>query len=225
MSMSNPDKALRVHVLDELDWAPDVDADHIGVAVSDGVVTLSGPVTSVPQKRAAERAAFRVAGVRAVANGLEIDLPEEHERSDTDIAKAAVRAIEWHAEIPAEDIHIRVDDGWVTLEGTVPEHYQRDRAEEIVRPLMGVRGVTNHLELEFQPAPDDLHERIRAALERQADRDADRIRISVNDGSVTLDGTVEWWAEREDAEAAVWAAPGVRQVKNNLKVKGEAYSS
>lgn len=224
MSMKKPDKDLRVHVLDELDWAPNVNADDVGVAVSDGVVTLTGHVPSYAQKRGAERAAFRVAGVRGVANDLEVQLPEEHERSDTDITKAALHAIEWHTQLPAEKIKVKVDDGWLTLEGTVDWNYQRTRAEETVRHLMGVQGVSNQLTVKSRPMPGDVRQRIRKALERQAGEEVDRLSITVEDGTVTLRGTVESWADFEDIEQAVWAAPGVTRVKNNLQVKRTAYA-
>jgi len=223
MSMNKKDKDLRVHVLDELDWTPDVDADDIGVAVSDGVVTLTGHVPSSAQKRGAERAVLRVADVKGIANDLEVRLPEDHERSDTDITRAALQAIEWHTQLPTDALTVKVEDGWVTLRGTVNRYSQTSQAERLVRDLMGVRGVRNELMVEKRPVPDDVHERIRTALERQAGVEADRIRITVDDGTVTLKGTVASWADREDVERAAWAAPGVSEVKNELTVDTEAY--
>jgi osmotically-inducible protein OsmY len=223
MTMKKENKALRTHVLDELDWAPNVDAENIGVAVSDGVVTLSGSVPSYAEKRAAERAVLRVAGVKGIANDLTVRLPDKFERSDTDIAKAVRRAIEWHTQLPTDAITVKVEDGWVTLQGTVNRYSQTSLAERLVRDLMGVRGVRNELMVEKRPVPDDVHERIRTALERQAGVEADRIRITVDDGTVTLKGTVASWADREDVERAAWAAPGVTEVKNELTVDTEAY--
>jgi osmotically-inducible protein OsmY len=223
MSMQKTDKDLRTHVLDELDWAPNVDADDIGVGVSEGVVTLTGHVRSYAQKQEAERAVLRVAGIRGVANDIEVRLPEDHERSDTDITKAVLRAIRWHTQLPANDIKAKVDDGWVTLEGTVNWNYQRIRAEQAVRYLTGVRGVSNRLKVRSRPLPGDVRKRIRSALERQASEEVDQIDIVVEDGTVTLKGTVESWSDREDIERAVWGAPGVTTVKNKLKVDMEAY--
>ena len=224
MTMKNVDKHLRTYVLDELDWDPSIEADDIGVAVSDGIVTLSGRVTSYPEKRAAERAALRVEGVEGVANDIKVRLPSDYERSDTDIAKAARQAIEWHTELPTDGIKVKVEDGWITLKGTVDWYFQTTRAEQTVRNLTGVRGVRNELTVTKRPAPSDLRERIRKALKRHAGRDTDRLSISVDDGTVTLEGTVDAWADRENIERAVWAAQGVKMVKNNLKVRGEAYA-
>jgi len=224
MTMKKENKALRTHVLDELDWAPNVDAENIGVAVSDGVVTLSGRVPSYAEKRAAERAVLRVAGVKGVANDLKVRLPDKFERSDTDIAKAVRRAIEWHTELPTDKIKVKVDDGWVTLEGTVSWNYQRVRAEKAVRYLAGVRGVNNQITVKARPVPSDLRERIRKALERQAGHETDRLSIMVEEGTVTLKGTVDSWADREDIERAVWDAPGVSKVHNKLNVDAEVYA-
>jgi osmotically-inducible protein OsmY len=222
--MRKEDKTLRTHVLDELDWTSSIDADDIGVAVSDGVATLTGHVSSFAQKRSAERAAFRVAGVRGVANDLEVRLPDEFERSDTDITKAAVRAINWHTQLPTKDIDVSVDNGWVTLAGTVHWNYQRKRAEQAVRFLTGVRGVSNKISVRARPMPSDVRSRIRTALERQAGQEADRLSISVEDGTVTLTGRVQSRAERDDVEKAVWSAPGVTTVRNRLKVESEAFA-
>ena len=224
MTMTKEGKALRTHVLDELEWTPSVDAEDIGVAVSDGIVTLTGRVLSYAQKRAAERAVLRVSGVEGVANDLTVKIPDKFERSDTDIAKAARRAIEWHSQLPTDKIKVKVDDGWVTLEGMVNWNYQRNRAAQAVRYLTGVRGVTNQLNVRSRPMPNDVREKIRKALERQAGKETDRLSITVDDGTVTLKGTVDSWADREEIERAVWSAPGVRKVKNNLKVDVEAYA-
>ncbi len=224
MTMRREDKSLRTHVLDELDWTSSIDADNIGVAVSDGVVTLTGHVSSYAQKQSAERAAFRVAGVRGVANDLTVRLPNKFERSDTDITKAAVRAINWHTQLPADDIKVTVDDGWVTLDGTVNWNYQRKRAEQAVRFLTGVRGVSNKLNVRARPMPGDVRERIRNALERQVGEEVDQLKITVDDGTVTLKGTVQSWTERNNVEQAVWSAPGVKKVKNILNVEAETYA-
>jgi len=224
MTMRTADKALRTLVLNELDWTSSVDADEVGVAVSDGVATLTGPVSSYAEKRSAERAAFRVAGIRGVANDLEVRLPDKFERSDTDIGKAAVRAINWHTQLPAEDIDVAVDDGWVTLAGTVTWNYQRKRAEQAVRFLTGVRGVSNKIGVRSRPVPGDVRSRIRNVLERQAGQESDQLTIVVENGTATLKGTVPSWADREDIEKAAWAAPGVTTVQNKLDVQTEAHA-
>lgn len=222
--MKKADKDLRMHVVDELDWEPSVDAGDIGVAMSEGVVTLTGQVPSYAQKRAAERAVMRVEGVKGVANDIKVEIPEEHERTDTDITKAAIRALEWHTQLPAEDIKVKVENGWITLQGTVEWNYQRSRAERAVRYLVGVRGVNNQLKVKTKTTPGDVRERIRKALERHADTEAERIRISVDGDKVTLSGEVQSWADREDIEYAVWGAPGVTEVKNNLRVERKSYA-
>lgn len=224
MAKKKSDKDLRMHVLDELDWEPSIDAGEVGVAMSEGVVTLTGTVTSYAQKRAAERAVLRVEGVKGVANDIKVEIPEEHQRNDTDITKAAIRAIEWHTQLPAEDIKVKVENGWITLQGSVEWNYQRSRAERAVRYLVGVRGVSNQLKVKSKTTPGDLRKRIKKALERQADTEAERIRISVDGDKVTLSGEVQSWADREDIEYAVWGAPGVTEVKNNLKVERKAYA-
>lgn len=224
MTMNKTDKNLRTYVLDELDWEPSIEASDIGVAVSDGIVTLSGRIPSYPQKRAAERAALRVEGVKGIANEIAVRLPGDYERTDTDIAKAARRAIEWHSQLPTDEITVKVDDGWVTLEGRVHWNYQRARAEQAVRYLTGVRGVSNQLAVESRPMPGDVRDKIRKALQRQAGKEVDRLTITVDDGTVTLKGTVGSWADREEIERAVWSAPGVDGVQNKLTVDVEAYA-
>jgi osmotically-inducible protein OsmY len=224
MTMQRDNKELRKKVLNELDWEPSLEADDIGVAVSDGVVTLTGHVPSYAQKRAAERAVLHLASVKGVANDIEVELPEKHERTDTDITKAALRAIDWHSQLPSDDIKVKVQNGWVTLEGTVDWNYQRTKAERAVRYLVGVRGVSNHLKVKSQTTPDDIRSRIKKALERQVDKEADRISITVDEDTVTLRGSVQSWADREDIEYAAWGAPGITEVKNELTVKRTAYA-
>ena len=224
MTMKKQDKDLRTHVLDELDWTPSVEGENIGVAVSDGIVTLTGHVPSYAQKRSAERAVLRVEGVEGVANDMKVRLPNKFERSDTDIAKAARRAIEWHTQLPADKIKVKVDDGWVTLEGSVHWNYQRNRAEHAVRYLTGVRGVANQLSVKTKPMPGDVRDKIRKALARHAGQEVDRLSITVEDGTVTLRGTVDSWSDRDEIERAVWDAPGVTRVKNKLKVDTETYA-
>lgn len=223
MTMKRTNKDLRKRVLDELDWEPSIDSADIGIAVKDGVVTLTGHVPTYAQKRTAERTVIRLSGVKGVANDIEVKLPSEHRRSDSDLAQAAVEALDRNVQIPADAVKVKVDDAWVTLEGVVHWDYQRRRAERAVRYLIGVRGVNNLLRVKERATPGDLRERIKRALERRVDEEAKRVHVSVDGDTVTLTGTVPSWTDRDDIENAVWSAPGIRQVKNELKVSRKAY--
>jgi osmotically-inducible protein OsmY len=224
MTSKASNRNLRQHVLDELDWEPSLDSTDIGVAVKDGIVTLSGHVPSYAQKRAAERVALKVAGVKGVADEIDVHLPSDRKRTDAELAEAAVQAIEWNTQVPDDAIKVKVDDGWLTLDGTVDWNYQRKQAERAVRNLIGVRGVSNLVQVKPAATPGDIHQKIKRALERQADEDAERITVTVKEGAVTLEGTVDSWADREEAEDAAWAASGVTEVNNNLKVSRSTYA-
>lgn len=206
-------------VLEELDWEPSIDAEDIGVTVREGVVTLIGTVDTYAEKLEAEKAAFRIKGVQAVANDLEVKLAKTGRKTDTDIAAAAVQAIKWNVFVPDDRIRVTVENGWVTLQGEVPWQYQRDRALKAVRNLTGVRGVDNLLKVKPVLTPANVEGRIRSALERMALEDAGSIHVSVEGGDVTLTGTVRSFAERDEAERAAWAAPGVKQVHDRIKIR------
>jgi osmotically-inducible protein OsmY len=214
------DEDIQRDVLEELAWEAEVQPNEIGVAVNDGIVTLTGLVDSFPKKWAAERAAQRVRGVVAVANDIEVRLPGSAERTDADIAAAAARALDWDALIPPGGVKVSVSKGWVTLDGTVEWQFQRRAAERAVRRLTGVRGVTNLITVKpkVQPAESELKRRIEDALVRNAETDADRIEVDVDGGKVILDGQVRSWAERDAAERAAWSAPGVTDVVNRITV-------
>ncbi len=206
---------LRDDVLAELDLDPQLDAHRVGVTVEDGIVTLAGTVSSFAEKWAAEEAAKRVKGVKAVAERLEVDLPAMHVRDDTDIAREVTNALAWNVTLPTE-IRTTVENGHVTLEGTVDWYYQRERAAETVRNLRGVRGVTNYLALRPRISPENVEATIKRAFHRQAQIDADKIDIRVIGGKVILSGNVHGWFERSEAVQAAWSIPGVTEVENKL---------
>jgi osmotically-inducible protein OsmY len=213
------DLELKKSVEAELNWEPSVNAAEIGVAVKDGVVTLTGRVDSYWEKMAAERSAARVAGVRAIANELEIHLPFSSERTDEDIARAALNRLEWSISVPKDRIKVKVSKGWLTLEGTVEWHFQKTAAEEAVRNLVGVKGVLNHIEVKPQVSKIEVKSAIEAALKRSAQVDANRITVETDRDKVILRGTVRSWFERQEAERAAWRSPGVRTVDNRIVVE------
>ena len=209
---------LQKRVIEALAWEPSLDATRIGVGADGGVVTLTGQVPSYADRMAAEQVVKRIVGVKGLANDLLVHLPGDAHRTDTDLAAAAVRALEWDVQVPSQKIKPRVSDGWVTLEGQVEWQYQREAADRSVRHLLGVRGVSNQITLAAKVTPADLKHRIEGALRRSAEVEAAKIRVATQGGMVTLDGSVHTWAARDEAERAVWAAPGVVAVKDRLAV-------
>jgi osmotically-inducible protein OsmY len=215
------DRELQQHVLDALDWDPSVDAAGIGVSADNGIVTLRGDVSTYAEKQMAERVTLRVYGVKAVANDIIVRLASGHERTDTEIAQAAVAALKWNSVMPPGCVTVTVADGWVTLNGTLHSYYQSAAAERTVRDLRGVKGVSNTILLQRpvrSVSTTDVAAKIEAALKRSAEVDARRIGVSARDGKVVLTGNVRSWAEREDAERAAWAAPGVMEVEDRISV-------
>ena len=213
------DKILRQLIVDELDFEPRIDAAHIGVAVDQGVVTLTGHVSNYAEKIAAEDAVKRVKGVKAIAEEIEIRFPSSVPgTSDDEIAKRAVAMLGWSISVPKDRIQVKVQQGWITLSGEVDWYYQKEAAAETVRKLSGVRGVNNLVTIKSRVLPSDVRQRIEQALKRNAEVEASRISVSVADGKVVLEGKVKAWHERQIAEQAAWAVPGVRRVEDKLRV-------
>lgn len=212
------DLTLRQEILDELEWEPSVDAAHIGVVVDKGIATLSGHVSSYTEKLAAERAVTRVKGVTAIAENIEIRYPAAKRTADDQIAKRVVDIINWQVSVPSDRIKVKVEKGWVTLSGEVDWHFQKADAEKSMRRLSGVMGIANLITLKPRVEAKDVKKRIEDALKRNAEIEAQNIRVYVQGGKVTLDGKVDSWAERQRVENTVWSAPGVLSVDDRLSV-------
>ncbi len=213
------DKQLRQRVVDELDFDPAIDATNIGVAAENGVVTLSGHVPNYAQKWAAERAAWRAKGVKAIAEELQVRLGSDGKHKDDEIAHRALNVLAWNVMVPDDSIHVKVQDGWVTLTGTVQWNFQREAAVAAIRRLSGISGVYNQVTLTPATRPADVKQRIADALKRHAEVEANQINIRVLDGGmVDIEGGVGNWDERQAVMRAAWSAPGVRAVTDHLRI-------
>jgi osmotically-inducible protein OsmY len=210
------DESIGEDVLSELNWDPKISSSDIGVAVKDGVVTLTGYVSSYWEKDEAEKAAKRVYGVKAVANDIKVTPPSLW--SDPEIAREAVHQLDSHIFIPSDKIKVTVKSGWVTLEGTVRWQFQKRLAESAVKKLKGVIGITNNIEVKGQVSPTEVKGKIEEALRRSADVDARRITVEVEGSTIKLLGSVRSWAEKSEAERVAWSAPGITNVENRISV-------
>lgn len=212
------DEEIQRDVMEELKWDMHVRANEIGVAVKDGIVTLTGWVDSYLKKMVAQDAAHRVRHVRAVANDIEVHLPSDAERTDADLAGAVLNALRWDVAIPTDQLEITVAKGWVTLKGEVEFAFQRTDAEHVISRLAGVKGVSNQITVEPHVSPADLQQHIEDALVRNAETDARHIQVEVHGSAVTLKGTVRSLAEKRAAEQTIWASPGITAVDNRITI-------
>ena len=212
------DTELRQHVIDELNFEPSIDAANVGVAVEDGIVTLTGHVASYAEKIIAERAVQRIKGVRGIAQEIEVRFSSEKKTADDQIAKRALDILAWYTTVPDGAIQVKVEGGWVTLTGNVDWQFQRISAAKAVRKLSGVRGINNLIEVTPKVLAADIKNSIETALKRSAEVEVNGIQVQVDGSKVVLDGRVRSWFEREAAERAAWAVPGVTAVKDYLAV-------
>jgi osmotically-inducible protein OsmY len=212
------DKKLQQDILDELDWDPSVHAAHIGVAVHNGIATLTGHVGSYLEKQHAEVAASRVKGVKAIAQEIEVKLPFSAERSDEDIAANVLNRFSWLSSFPADRVKISVEKGVVTLSGDVDWYYQKEAAARTVHEVRGVRSVIDNITIKPSVRPGDVKQRVEQALKRSAEVEASQIEVSAANTVITLKGRVHSWHERRTAEQAAWSAPGVTRVQDELSV-------
>jgi osmotically-inducible protein OsmY len=213
------DSTVRQDILDELDFEPSIDAADIGVAVENGIVTLTGHVPTFAQKVTVEDVARRVKGVKGIAQEIEVRPFGTNRTADDEIAKRAVNSINWNTSIPDDAVQVKVQKGWVTLTGKVEWQYQKSAATDTVRDLAGVIGVSNHIEIKQRASAFDVKKRIEDALKRNAEIEAQAIKVNILDGGkVTLEGRVHAWSERSAAERAAWSAPGVNTVEDRLTI-------
>jgi len=218
------DAQVQKDVMDEIKWEPLLSAAEIGVAVKNGVVTLTGIVDMFGKKLVAERAAKRVAGVKAIAEDIQVGISPVYKRSDTEIAEAILAALRWNTAVHDEKIRIKVEDGNVKLEGECDWEYQRSSARTAIENLAGVRSVMNLIAVVPKAQPDEVEKKIAAALQRHASLDANKISVTASGSVVTLHGTVRSFTEKQDAENAAWLAPGVTSVISRLEVEDLEYA-
>jgi osmotically-inducible protein OsmY len=213
------DSQIQRDVMEELNWDPSLNASEIGVAVKDGVVTLSGYVEVYAGKRAAENAAMRISGVKAVAEDIVVKQVAADKKNDTDIATAILNSLKWLSAINEEKIKIMVEDGWVVLNGEVEWNYQKDLIKSTIENIYGVTGITNLIKITSKTDPVDVKRKIKEAFHRSANIDANSIAVETKEHKVILNGIVRSYAEKRDAENAAWSLPGITMVENNLEIE------
>lgn len=213
------DLKIQQDVINHLKWQPSINASNIGVAVKDGVVTLSGQVDNYYEKLAAENAAKKVVGVRAIAEDIQVGVSPLFHKTDAEIAESVLNALKWHSAVPEDKIKVKVDDGFVTIEGEVEWEYQRESAKNAVSNLQGVRNLVNNIVIKPNLSPADIKSKITDALHRTATVDAGKVTVDINGTKVSLYGSVRSFAEKEDVEDAAWCAPGVTKVESHLAVE------
>ena len=218
------DIEIQKDVMDELKWEPLLSASEIGVAVKQGVVTLSGTVDTYAKKEEAENAAKRVSGVKAVAEDIEVKPFATSVKNDTELARIITDSLKWHSTVQEEKIKIKIEDAWVTLEGSVDWEYQREAIKTTVKNLSGVKGISNLISVKPSTTAKDVKQKISLAFHRSATVDAGKIDVEIRDNKAILSGRVRSWAEKNDAENAAWKAPGITSIENKLIIDTEVYA-
>jgi len=216
--MSKTDAQLQSDVIDELAFDPMVDASTIGVTAKGGVISLTGTVRNFPEKYAAEHATKRVGGVHGIAEELKVEIPTAFHRSDADIARAALLALQADISVPKDAVTVKVENGWLTLEGVLDWNYQREAAKRAVNYLIGLKGVSNVISIKPMVSSIDVKSKIRQAFERNAGIDANKVQVTLVGDTVTLKGDVRSWSEHDDATYAASSVPGVTSVHNYTHV-------
>lgn len=219
MCAMRSDQKIKEEVVQQLEWEPQIDANGIGVAVRNGIVTLSGRVGTYYEKLLTEKAVSKVRGVRAVVEKMKTEISQSNERSDETIAEAALNHLKSHSQVPFEQINLKIEEGFITLMGEVDWNFQREAARKAVQFLAGVRGVTNNIKISPSTKPDDLKKKIRDSFQRSALIDADQIEIKLIGRRIVLSGSVHSWLEKLQAEKIALNAPGINKVENNILIK------